>query len=191
MSTSRVPAPRPVAADVLPGSRVRDVALVGVFAVAIALSAQVAFPLPGTPILVTGQTFVVLLGAAALGAARATAGSMLFLAAGVVGVPWFAHAGGTSVGYIVGFVAAAMLVGWLARVGWVSGHLRATATMVAGNLVIYAFGVPVVAVVLGVGAREAIALGLVPFLIGDAVKVALAALLLPFAQRAVERSDQR
>lgn len=191
MTTSRVPAPTPVAADILPGARVRDVLLAGGFALAIALSAQIAFPLPGTPILVTGQTFVVLLGAAALGPVRAAAGSMLFLVAGVVGVPWFAHSGGTSIGYIIGFVAAAMLVGRLARAGWVSGHLRATVTMVAGNLVIYAFGVPVLAVVLGVGAREAIMLGAVPFLIGDGVKIALAALLLPFVQRAVERADER
>jgi biotin transport system substrate-specific component len=176
-----------VLADLLPGERVRDVALVAGYALAIAAGAQLAFPLPGTPILVTAQTFVVLLGAAALGPARATAGSLLFAGVGLAGVPWFAHAGGTSLGYIAGFVVAGWLVGTLARRGWVDNLAGALAAMVAGNLVIYALGVPVLAVVLGLGLEEAVALGVFPFLIGDAVKIGLAAALLPAAQRLLAR----
>ncbi|MEX2486156.1 MAG: biotin transporter BioY [Nitriliruptoraceae bacterium] len=174
-----------VLADVIPGSRVRDVALVALHATAIALSAQVAFPLPGTPILVTGQTFVVLLGAAALGSARASSGALLFALLGLTGLPLFAHASGVSLGYIAGFVLASAVVGTLARRGWVDTAPRAAVSMIVGNLAIYLLGVPVVALVMGVGVLEAITLGVVPFLVGDAAKIALATVILPFVQRAV------
>jgi biotin transport system substrate-specific component len=187
MSTSSS-APAAVLADLLPGERVRDVALVAGFALAIAAGAQLAFPVPGTPILVTAQTFVVLLGAAALGPTRAAAGALAFAGVGLLGVPWFAHSGGTSLGYIAGFVVAGWLVGALARRGWVDRIGGALAAMVAGNLAIYALGVPVLALVLGLGPLEAVSLGVVPFLVGDAVKIVLAAALLPAAQRLLGRS---
>jgi biotin transport system substrate-specific component len=181
---SAISAPNPIApgrvlADLVPGSRVRDAVLVGAFALAIGLSAQLAVPLPFTPVPVTGQTFAVLLGAAALGAGRATLGAGLYLVLGMIGVPWFTATGGASFGYIVGFVAAAAIVGRLARMGNDRTVGRTVALMVVGNLVIYAFGVTGLALFLGVGLVEAIALGAVPFLIGDAIKLALAAALLP------------
>ncbi len=188
-SSSRAHTPALVLADLIPGQRVRDVALVGGYALAIAASAQLAFPLPGTPILVTAQTFVVLLGAAALGASRASIGAMLFLLVGLIGVPWFAHSSGASLGYIAGFVAAGLVVGACARAGWVDRYLSAAGVMVLGNLVIYALGVPVLAMVVGVGLLEAAAIGIVPFLVGDAIKIALATALLPSAQRLVTRAN--
>ncbi|MEX0953143.1 MAG: biotin transporter BioY [Nitriliruptoraceae bacterium] len=179
-----------VLADRIPGALARDAALVTGFALAIALSAQLAFPLPGTPILVTAQTLVVLLGAATLGATRASIGAGAFLLVGLAGVPaWFAHSGGTSTGYIIGFVAAALVVGRCARSGLLRSHLGAVSVMVGGNLVIYAFGVPVLAFVLGIGLTEAVLLGVVPFLIGDAVKIAIATVLLPQVQRLVDRTE--
>ncbi|MEX2550886.1 MAG: biotin transporter BioY [Nitriliruptoraceae bacterium] len=187
---SAISAPQPIApgqvlADLLPGSRVRDAVLVTAFAAAIGLSAQLAVPLPFTPVPVTGQTFAVLLGAAALGAGRATIGTSLYLVLGVVGVPWFTGTGGASFGYIVGFVAAALIVGRLARLGNDRTVGRTVLLMVVGNLVIYAFGVTGLALVLGVGLVEALALGAVPFLIGDALKVVLATALLPATWRLV------
>ncbi len=181
---SAISAPNPVApgrvlADLVPGSRVRDALLVSAFAAVLGLSAQIAVPLPFTPVPVTGQTFAVLLGAAALGAGRATLGSSLYLVLGVAGVPWFTATGGASFGYIVGFVAAAAVVGRLARLGNDRTVGRTVALMVVGNLVIYAFGVTGLALFLGVGLVEATVLGAVPFLIGDALKLALAAALLP------------
>lgn len=181
---SSIAAPNPIApgrvlADLVPGSRVKDVALVGAFAAAIGLSAQIAVPLPFTPVPVTGQTFAVLLGAAALGAGRATLGASLYLVLGLVGVPWFTATGGASFGYIVGFIAAAALVGRLARLGNDRTVGRTVALMAVGNLAIYAFGVTGLALVLGVGLGEAVVLGAVPFLVGDALKLALAAALLP------------
>ena len=181
---SAISAPHPIApghvlADLVPWIWVRDVALVGLFAAMIGLSAQVAIPLPFTPVPVTGQTFAVLLGAAALGASRATIGASLYVALGLIGVPWFTATGGASFGYILGFVVAALIVGRLARLGNDRTVGRTVALMVVGNLVIYAFGVPVLAVVTGLGPLEAVMLGAVPFLVGDAVKLALAAALLP------------
>ncbi len=184
-AASRAVARTPVIADLIPGARVRDVILVSIHACMIALSAQLAFPLPGTPILVTGQTLVVLLGAAALGTTRAAAGAALFAGAGLVGLPLFAHASGVSLGYIAGFVLASAIVGALARRGWTETYPRAATAMVIGNIAIYIVGVPVVAAVVGVGLLEAIAIGAVPFLVGDAAKIAIATAILPLVQRLV------
>ena len=179
ISASNIVAPGQVLADLLPGERVRDAGLIAGFALTIGLSAQLAVPLPFTPVPVTGQTFAVLLGAAALGAGRATIGASLYVVLGVLGVPWFTATGGASFGYIVGFVVAAAIVGRLARLGNDRSWGRMAALMGVGNLVIYAFGVPVLAAVTGMGFGPALAAGVVPFLIGDAAKIALAVALLP------------
>jgi biotin transport system substrate-specific component len=176
-----------VLADLLPGARVRDSVLIGVYALAIAASAQLAVPLPGTPVPLTGQTFVVLLGAAALGTARAAIGGGIFLGIGLLGVPWFAVTSGATYGYIVGFVAAAAVVGWFAERGWLTTWSRAAVAMVAGNLTILALGAIGMMLVLGSDPSAAIAAGVVPFLVGDAIKVALATALLPPTQRLLDR----
>jgi biotin transport system substrate-specific component len=189
ISDNAIPRPRlTVLADALPGDRVRDVGLVAGYALFIGVLAQLYVLLPFTPVPISGQTFAVLLGAAALGWRRALAGTVLYLAVGVAGVPWFSEGtGGTaswslaSFGYIIGFTAAAALVGALAARGLDRTPLLAAVTMVAGNLVIYAFGVPWLMAVAGVGLADGVALGVVPFLLGDAIKVLLAAGLLPAA----------
>ncbi len=186
-SSAAVRSDTPVLADLVPWTWVRDVALVGLFTVALAASAQLGFVLPGTPVPVTAQTFVVLLGAAALGPVRAGVGASAFFALGALGTPWFAVSSGTTLGYIAGFVLAGILVGRLARAGWTGSFGGAAAAMVLGNLVIYAVGATVLAVLLGVGPVEALSLGVVPFLIGDAIKVAAATALLPIVQRFAER----
>lgn len=187
MSSSASPSVRRgvVLADLLPGALARDVALAGGFALAIGLSARLALPIPGTPVPVTAQTLVVLLGAAVLGARRAGLGAAAYLALGLAGTPWFTATGGATLGYIVGFVVAAAVVGRLAASTGTRSVLGTAALMVLGNGVIYAFGVSFLALYLGVGAGEALALGAVPFLVGDAVKVAIAAALLPASWRMV------
>src|SRR6187402_1694587 len=115
-------APRPrVLADLVPGAFVRDVALVIGAAVLTGIVAQVSIPLPFTPVPVTLQTLTVLLAGAALGPIRGGLSMVLYLVAGLVGVPWFSdkHYGWefASFGYIIGFVVAATLVGALARRG--------------------------------------------------------------------------
>lgn len=174
-----------VLADLIPGAMVRDVGLVGGFALAIGLSARLALPLPGTPVPVTAQTLVVLLGAAALGARRAGLGAALYLVLGLAGTPWFTATGGATLGYIIGFIAAALLVGRMASRAADRSVAGTVLMMVLGNVVIYAFGVSVLAIHLGVGLSQAVALGAVPFLIGDAAKIAVAAALLPASWRMV------
>jgi len=187
-SSSASPAARrAILADVIPGERIRDVALVVGFAAVIAISAQLTFPLPGTPVRFTAQTFAVLLGAATLGATRAGIGAGLFLIAGQVGLPWYAHPGGHTLGYIVGFVAAGLLVGYLARRGFVDRYHSAVAVMAAGNVVIYLCALPVLMAVLGISLTTAVGVGVVPFLIGDAAKILIATALLPSLQRFVSR----
>lgn len=169
-----------VLADLIPGALVRDLVLIGAHALAIAVAAQVAFRLPFTPVPVTGQTFAVLLGAMVLGSWRGSAGASLYLLLGLAGLPWFSWAGGfASLGYIVGFVLAAALVGWLAERGLDRRPLPAAGAMAAGNVVIYAVGVPFLAWVTGMGAGEALVAGALWFVPGDVAKIALATALVP------------
>ncbi|HEX7171058.1 MAG TPA: biotin transporter BioY [Candidatus Limnocylindria bacterium] len=182
-------APRRVLADLVPGGLIRDIALVAGAAVLTGVAAQVAIPLPFTPVPITLQTFTVLLAGAALGPIRGAAALLLYLAVGAAGVPWFsdqtAGIGFPSFGYVIGFVVAATLVGALARRGADRTVIGTIGGMVLGNAVIYAVGVPYLAVALDVELGAAIGLGLTPFLAGDALKILLAAGLLPAAWRLV------
>jgi biotin transport system substrate-specific component len=122
MSVAGVPVARPlVLSDLVRVPLVREVVLVLAWAGVVGASAQVSFPLPGTPVPFTLQTFAVLLGGAALGLAARALSLGLYLAIGAAGVPWYANGasglGGPTFGYVVGFVAAAALVGYLAGRG--------------------------------------------------------------------------
>lgn len=189
---------RSTLADLLPASLATDLALVAGFAILIGVFAQLTIPLPFTPVPISGQTFAVLIGGAALGARRATLGSVLYLGLGLVGVPWFAGgaaglhvAADPTFGYLVGFIAASALVGALAERGLDRTPWTMALVMVVGNTVIYAFGVSVLAVALHVGPAKALALGMVPFLPGDAIKLVLAVALLPGAWYLRNRLQQR
>src|SRR3984885_11385485 len=178
--------PRPlVLADLLPGTLVRDVALVVGAAGFVGLLAQISIHLSFTPVPITGQTLGVLLAGTALGWRRAAAAMALYAVAGVAGVPWFAaHTSGyasASFGYILGFFLAATLCGYLAERGADRSVLKSVPAMVAGEVVIYAVGMTWLALDLHLGASATIAAGLTPFLAGDAIKAAIAAGLLPAA----------
>ncbi len=184
-----------VLADAFAGSLLRDAALVIGFAVMVGVLAQVVIPLPFTPVPVTGQTFGVLVGGLALGWRRALAGMTVYALAGLAGVPWFAQAHGgwqalylPSFGYILGFVVAASLLGELAERRLDRSPLTTLAAMAAGSLTIYLFGVTWLAATLHVSLLKGIQLGVLPFLIGDAIKSLLAAGLLPGAWRLVGRN---
>jgi biotin transport system substrate-specific component len=172
-------------ADVVPGGLVRNVALVVGGTLFVALSALVQIPLPFTPVPLSLQTFAVLLVGAALGSRRGVVSMALYLLAGVAGVPWFAaHQSGwafASFGYVVGFVAAAWLAGRLAEAGADRQVLKNTGLLVLGNVVIYAFGVAGLVASTGMGLGTAVAKGVAPFLVGDLIKIAVAAALLPAA----------
>ncbi|MEU0520045.1 biotin transporter BioY [Streptosporangium sp. NPDC006007] len=180
-----------VLSDLIPASRVRDVALVVGGAALTGLAAQLSFPVPGSPVPVTGQTFAVVLVGAALGMNRAALSMALYMLVGVAGVPWFADGAsgfaGASFGYVLGFIAAAALVGRLAERGGDRTVPRTVGTMVLGNLVIYAFGLPVLIAVTGMDLSRAFAVGAGNFLLGDALKIAIAAGLLPAAWKLLRR----
>lgn len=182
--------PRRVLADLLPGTVARDVALVVGVAALTALAAQLRVPIPGLPVPVTGQTFAVLLGAAAIGPVRGALAQALYLTVGLVGLPVFTGGAsgvevvfGASGGYIVGFVLASLVVGALARRGLDRGVLGTVLAFAAGTATIYAVGVPWLAVTTGMGAGEALMAGAVVFLAGDAIKAVLAGVVLPGAWR--------
>ncbi len=178
--------PRPVVlADLLPGTLVRDVALVVGAAGFVGLLAQISIHLSFTPVPITGQTLGVLLAGTALGWRRAAAAMALYAVAGVAGVPWFAgHSSGyesASFGYVLGFFLAATLCGYLAERGADRSVRGSVPAMLAGEVVIYAVGLTWLALDLHLDASATIAAGLTPFLAGDAIKAAIAAGLLPAA----------
>lgn len=178
-----------VLADLLPArtkaaAYARDAVLVLGGAAAVGASAQIAFTIPQiSPVPFVLTTFTVLLLGAAFGPLRAGLTLALYLAAGAAGVPWFTE--GTSgyamptFGYIIGFLAASIAVGYLAKRGGDRTILKTVGLMVVGNVLMYAFGVPYLAFALDMSAGDAIAAGMTPFLAGDAVKLVVAALLLP------------
>ena len=181
-----------VLVDALPGEQIRDLLTVAGYALLVGLTAQVVILLPFTPVPITGQTFGVLMGAMAIGLRRATLGMALYVLAGLAGLPWFAQGqGGTasvvlpSFGYIVGFLIASPLLGWLAEAGWGKDPFRVLAAMAGGSLVIYAVGAAWLALALSIGPQEAIRLGVLPFVLGDLLKALAACALLPTASRLI------
>ncbi|SED53912.1 biotin transport system substrate-specific component [Streptomyces sp. 3213] len=191
MSTAVATArPGQVLADLLPASRVRDIALVLGGAALTGLAAQLSVPVPGSPVPVTGQTFAALLVGTSLGAGRGFLSLALYALLGLAGVPWFAggtHGSGASFGYIVGMLLASAAVGALARRGADRSVLRMAGTMILGEAIIYAVGVPYLAVSLDLSTSAAIAAGLTPFLLGDALKAALAMGATPTAWKFVNK----
>lgn len=158
-----------------------------------ALCSQIVIPLQPVPI--TGQTFGVLLVGALLGSRRGLASMLTYVGMGAVGLPVFAggaaglsRLAGPTAGYLVGFVVAAAMVGLLSRRGWDRRVASTALAMALGTLVIYAFGVAWLSRF--VGWDKVMAIGVMPFLLGDAMKLALAALSLPWAWRLVGESDR-
>ena len=185
-------------ADLVPGvsisTALRDLLLVLGGAALTGLAAQVAFRVPWTDVPYTLQTGAVLLVGTALGSWRGGASMLVYLLAGAAGLPAFA--GGRSgldggavsaltptLGYLLGFVVAAVAVGWLAEHGWDRSPLPAAGLMLIGTAVIYAIGVPILAMVLGLPLPVAVWEGAGVFVPWDLAKVALAAGLLPIAWR--------
>lgn len=191
MSQLTVNARPRVLGDAIPGGAVRDVALVLGGAGLIGIASQVVIPLSFTPIPVTLQTLAVLLVGAGLGTVRGFAALSVYAVAGIAGVPWFAGAGhgfgGAAFGYILGFWLSALVVGRLAERGTTRSTWKTALTMLAGNAVIYAVGIPWLMATAHVGLAKGLALGLTPFLIGDALKLAVASGLLPSAWKLTGR----
>ncbi len=175
-------------------ARTRTALLVVGGALLTAAAAQLSFRLPFTPVPITGQTFAVLLVGGALGMRRGSASMLLYVALGAIGLPFYAEgeggwtaATGSTAGYLVGFVVAAALVGWLAERGQDRRMDTSVPAMLAGTALIYLCGVTWLAHHLGVDSTTAMEYGLTPFVIGDLLKLALAGVALPAAWRAAGR----
>jgi biotin transport system substrate-specific component len=163
-------------------------------------AAQLVIPM--WPVPITGQTFAVLLVGTTLGALRGALSMVLYIALGALGLPiftegsagWQVIAGPTG-GYLVGFVLAAVLTGWLAQRSWDRKIVGAGVAFLAGTVVIYAVGLPWLAVALGqlgypndLGAT--LQAGLLPFVPGDILKAIAAGVLLPVTWKLVSRAKK-
>ena len=173
------------------GRLVRAIVLIAAGSVLMTVSAKLTVPF--WPVPLSMQTFAALLIGAAYGWRLGGITVLAYLAQGAMGVPVFAGAGaglpyllGPTGGYLLGFAIGAVVVGWLAERGWDRRVLTTLAAMVIGNLVIYALGVGWLTTIVG-SVERAFALGLLPFLLGDALKIALATALLPYAWSLIQR----
>lgn len=168
-----------------------DIALIVGGSAFVALAARISVPLPFTPVPITGQTLAVLLVGAALGSKRGALSLLSYVLEGAIGLPVFA--GGTSGlhrllgptgGYLLGFVAAAYVTGWLAEHQWDRRFRSNFLAMLLGNIVIYLFGLPWLARFVGI--EKVLLMGLLPFIPGDLVKLIIATLALPSVWRLIK-----
>ena len=185
-------APAVLSTRILPQSRaVRQtaaVALIAGFSLLTALCAQISIPLWFTPVPITGQTFAVLLSGAVLGSRMGAASQLLYVVMGAAGLPFYAsgtggweYATGGTMGYLIGFIAAAYAVGYLAEQRQDRRFATSIGAFLTGNLVIYALGVPWLMYTYSWGLAEGVEKGLAPFIIGDTLKILLAAAAVPAA----------
>jgi len=174
----------------------REVALILGGSLLIALSAQLQFVLPFSPVPITGQTFAVLLLGALYGSKRGPATVVTYLALGVMGLPVFAGGAfglarlvGPTAGYLVGFLVAAFVVGLLSERGWDRNPWATAVSMIIGNGILYVTGMLWLSRF--VGWQAVLTTGFLPFLPGDALKIALAMILLPAGWKLIGRSGQQ
>ncbi len=172
-------------------------ALVVAFSLLTALAAQVAIPLPFTPVPVTLQTFAVLLTGALLGKRLGALAMLVYLFEGACGLPFFSMGRGGAAhllfaptsGYLLAYPLAAFVTGWLAERGWDRRTVTAAAAMALGSAVIFAGGW--LGLLRFMRPATAFMLGVVPFLAGDVIKLALAAAVLPSGWALLRRTGTR
>lgn len=190
-----MPQPRRVLADVIPRSILAEVVLVVGAAALVGALAQISIHLSFTPVPITGQTLGVMIAGTALGWRRAGLAMLLYLAAGVAGVPWFAgHASGYAVatfGYLIGFVIAGAALGWVASRGADRTVTLALVAMAVGDLIIFVIGVTWLKFAIHVTPSQAIADGFTPFFWGELIKAGIAGVALPSSWRLVDRMTRK
>jgi len=171
-----------------------DAALVVGGMLLVAAAAQIVIQTPLSPVPITGQTFAVLLVGAGLGSLRGAAAMALYLLVGGIGAPVFAdgahgwtQVSGATGGYLVGFIATAIVVGFLAERGWDKRVSSSVSAMLTGQVVVFGLGCAWLSHELGTGLERTLELGLYPFVPGEILKLYLAAALLPGAWKLVGR----
>jgi biotin transport system substrate-specific component len=185
-----------VAADLSPAIRAAAVLFVTILT---AVAAQVSIPLPFTPVPFTLQPMIVLLGGAALGARLGFTSQVLYLAAGIAGLPVFAASPvlpqgvarllGPTGGYLMSYPFAALVAGYLAERGFDRRYLTSVLAMAAGLALVFACGVAWMAWgAPSLGLNASLRAGFYPFVSADIIKVCLAAAVLPFAWRVLSPS---
>jgi biotin transport system substrate-specific component len=197
MSNSTLAISRPTLADrVITRSVVSDIILVVTGAAFTGILAQISVPL--WPVPITGQTLAVLLVGSTLGMVRGALSMLAYALLGVIGVPWFSDANsgwgviaGPTGGYIIGFIVAAALTGWLAQRSWDHKVVGAFVSFMAGTVVVFAIGMPWLAAVLNLDLAKTLEYGLYPFIIGGIIKALIAAGLIPLAWRFADRNAQK
>ncbi|MCX7956318.1 MAG: biotin transporter BioY [Endomicrobia bacterium] len=158
----------------------------------LALSSRINFTLPFTPVPFTMQTFVVLFLTMLLGR-KVLYVLCMYVFEGIIGLPVFSKGSGfiyllgPTGGYIVGFFVAGYICGILVEYGFDRSFVKTVFTMILGNLVIYIFGTLWLLRFVNFDVYKAISVGVMPFIVGDLVKVAVAALVLPFGWKKLEK----
>jgi biotin transport system substrate-specific component len=160
--------------------------------VLVAIAAQIAIPIPFSPVPLTLQPIAVLLVGVALGSTRGAAALALYLFEGASGLPVFAQGHGGALwllaptaGYLFSYPAAAWIAGWFSERGWGSSAVRAVAGMLTALAVIYLGGWSWLSLL--IGPQKAFVAGVAPFILADILKIAIGAALLPQAQKLVAR----
>jgi len=197
MSTLTLAIGRPTLADqLISRSLATDIALVVTGAAFTAFAAQLTVPL--WPVPVTGQTLAVLIVGSTLGAVRGALSMVVYAVLGIFGLPVFSEyshgfgvIAGPTGGYIIGFIFAAALTGWLAQRSWDHRLLGAITSFTAGTLVTFAVGLPWLAAVLGTNLDLTLQYGLYPFIVGGIIKAFLATIFIRLAWFGVNRSHDR
>lgn len=160
-----------------------EVFLIFLLSLLVSISAQIKVILPFTPVPITFQTFVVLMISMILGRYRSAIVMITYILKGIIGIPVFCSGLGLTYilgptgGYIVGFLVSSYIVGWLSEIGYSKSFYKTVVAMLIGNSIIYLFGVLWLSGFIG-GIKEAIILGVVPFVFGDIAKILFASFLL-------------
>lgn len=179
---------------VKPTSRIREITLLAAFNIFLVACAYISITLPFSPVPVTGQTFGILIVAMALGRVRGSAVVGAYLLEGAAGLPVFAggSAGaavfaGPTGGYLIGFLAAALITGWLADKGWHRSYLLSLLAMVLGTATIFLCGMTWLSAF--VPKDNIVTLGFIPFVPGALAKIAVASAILPAVWKLVHKRE--
>ena len=165
----------------------------------IALLAQIAIPVPGSPVPVTGQTLAVLLIGTTYGARLGVLTFATYLLAGVAGAPIFAPSGtsanhgidrliGATGGYLVGMLMASLVLGYLADRKADQKFRTSFPALLLGDAIIFTFGLLWLQQTLDLTWSKTIAAGFTPFILGEALKIAITATSLPLVWRRISRT---